>query len=158
MKLKRVTVYADGSSDGKSNGRGGWGAVLIGQHKKLMISGYSPCATNNTMELSALLFALRSLKEPCEVEAVLDSQYVINGFAKGWVKNWKENGWVSSSGEPVKNKNLWIELDLEVARHKMIWRWVKGHSGERYNEEADKLAREAKQNKEGVRLYEDIRK
>lgn len=153
--MNKVIIYCDGSSNGKV-GDGGYGAVVMNEKKILKISGYNANATNNTEELRATIFALRALKHSCEVEAFLDSQYVINGFAKGWVKNWKRNGWKSSTGDPVKNKELWIELDVEVAKHKVTWRWVKGHSGDHYNEMVDKLAKDAKNTKKGVRIYEDL--
>jgi len=154
--MNKVKCWSDGSSNGKSNDCGGWAAIIMNEKKLLKLSGYDPSATNNTMELSALLFALQALKHPCEVEAFLDSQYVINGFAKCWVKNWKRNGWINNAGEPVKNKDLWIALDTEVAKHNITWRWVKGHAGNHYNEMVDKLAKEAKITKKGIRRYEDL--
>lgn len=154
--MNKVVIYTDGSSSGRSNECGGWAAVIMNDKKILKISGYDNNATNQTMELSGLLFALRVLKHSCEVEAFLDSQYVINGFAKGWVKNWKRNGWKSSTGDPVKNKELWIELDIEVAKHKVTFHWVKGHSNNYYNEIVDKLAKDAKNTKKGIKVYEEL--
>jgi ribonuclease HI len=151
--MNEVRIWTDGSSYGKSNQCDGWRAVLIYGNNILKISGYDSNATNNTMELTAAIEALSALKRPSVVKMNLDSQYVINGFAKGWVKNWKKKGWVNSEGKPVANKELWERLDAEVAKHKVSWVWIKGHSGNTYNEMADQLAKSAKATKKGVKEY-----
>jgi ribonuclease HI len=154
--MKKVTIYTDGSSFGKSNDCGGWGCALIHEKTLLKLSGYDSNATNQTMELMAALQGLLILKESCEVLIILDSQYVMHGFTKFWVKNWKKNNWINSSGDPVKNKDLWMRLDEEVSKHKVTWMWVKGHSGDFYNEMVDKLAKAAKISKMGVKEYSKI--
>ena len=153
MSDKLAIIYCDGSSNGKSNDCGGWGAVLINKNNILKISGYSPNATNNTMELTAAIEALSALKVRSTVQMYVDSQYVMNGFVKGWLRNWKKNSWKNSEGNPVANKELWIKLEEVVNRHEVKWIWVKGHSGDKYNEMVDKLAKSAKTSKTGVREY-----
>jgi ribonuclease HI len=139
--LKKVVAYSDGGCRGNP-GPGGWGVVLVhgGQHKEL--SGGSPATTNNRMELQAAIEALTSLKQPCEVEFHTDSKYVQNGIAS-WVAGWKRNGWLTSARQPVKNADLWRELDAAAARHRVTWHWVKGHAGHAENERCDALANEA---------------
>lgn len=151
--MQKVIIYTDGSSNGKSNDHGGWAAVLIHKDKVLKISGYDSNATNQTMELTAALQGLLALKESCEVSIILDSQYVMHGFTKFWVKSWKKNNWISSTGTPVKNREIWEELDKAVSNHKVSWTWVKGHSGNHYNEMADQLAKAAKVSRVGVKEY-----
>ncbi|MFZ5988588.1 MAG: ribonuclease HI [Bacillota bacterium] len=145
--MKKVIIYTDGACSGNP-GDGGWGAVLkYGQHEK-EISGFEKDTTNNKMELKAAIEALRLLKEPCEVELFSDSAYLVNGFLQNWIKNWKSNGWRTSSKDEVKNVELWQELDRLSNVHKIKWIKVKGHSDNEYNNRCDKLATgEIKKNK-----------
>lgn len=139
--MKKIQAITDGSCLGNP-GRGGWACILrFGKHKKEMY-GSDPDTTNNRMELMAAIRALAALKEPCEVEMVTDSQYVMNGV-KSWMAGWKRNGWKTSSKKPVLNQDLWMELDEQVARHKLTWTWTKGHADHADNNRCDELAREA---------------
>jgi ribonuclease HI len=106
------------------------------------ISGWEPATTNNRMELQAAIGALEALKEPCEIEFFTDSQYVRKGISE-WVRKWKAKGWMLSAAKPVKNADLWRRLDALAARHKIRWKWVKGHAGHDVNERCDTLAAEA---------------
>lgn len=138
---KIVRIYTDGACSGNP-GPGGWGAVLIyGAHEK-DLSGHAPNTTNNRMELTAPIKALESLKRPSTVEIFTDSQYVQNGMLQ-WIDKWKRNGWKSSANKPVKNTDLWQQLDALCQRHTVTWHWVKGHNGHPENERADTLARNA---------------
>lgn len=144
-ELPGVTIYSDGGA--KPNpGPGGWGALLIesasGREKEL--SGAEIETTNNRMELTAAVEALRTLKGPCEVEFYTNSQYVRNGITE-WMRGWIRNGWITSGKEPVKNKDLWQELDKETQRHTINWHWVRGHAGNEYNERVDQLATAARE-------------
>jgi len=133
-----VEVFTDGSADDKR--RGGWAALLrYGGHEKL-ISGAEANTTNNRMELTAAVMALRALNRPCEVELYTDSQYLKKAFTDGWLEKWQKNGWKTASKQPVKNKDLWLALLEETKRHKVHWRWTKGHAGHRENELVDKEA------------------
>lgn len=136
--MARVSIYADGACKGNP-GPGGWGALLsYGGHEKEMRGGERE-TTNNRMELTAAIEALKALKKNCDVMLYTDSMYVKNGIQK-WVDKWKRNNWKTASGKPVKNQDLWKSLDREVSRHRISWRWVKGHSGNPGNERADQLA------------------
>jgi ribonuclease HI len=136
--MKKVKIYTDGACSGNP-GPGGWGAVLIyGKHEKDLSGGETP-STNNRMELKAAIEALKSLKEPCEVELYTDSNYVKDGITT-WVNTWLTNNWKNANKKPVKNADLWQELIHETGRHLVHWHWVKGHNGNKYNEKADKLA------------------
>jgi len=136
--MKKVVIHSDGGCHGNP-GPGGWAVVLeYGQHKR-ELSGGVPATTNNRMELQAAIEALTALKEPCEVEFYTDSEYVRNGVS-GWLFNWKRNGWRTKSKKPVKNEDLWRELDRSTARHKIDWHWLKGHAGHAANERCDQLA------------------
>lgn len=138
MKMKKVTLYTDGACSGNP-GPGGWGAVLIyGDHEK-DLSGGEKDTTNNRMEMLAVIEGLRALKGACEVSIYTDSTYVMKGMTE-WLAGWKAKGWKTASKKPVKNKDLWLELEAELARHKVDWNWVKGHAGDEYNERADQLA------------------
>jgi ribonuclease HI len=139
--LKKVVAYSDGGCRGNP-GPGGWGTVLTHGEQRKELSGGSPATTNNRMELQAAIEALNSLKQPCEVEFHTDSKYVQNGIAS-WVAGWKRNGWRTSAKQPVKNSDLWRELDAAAARHRVTWHWVKGHAGHAENERCDALANEA---------------
>ena len=135
---KKVQIYTDGACSGNP-GLGGWAAVLLyGRHKK-EISGGEAESTNNRMELTAAIQALKQLKEDCQVDLYTDSEYLRLGITE-WLGRWKRNGWKRSDKEPVKNQDLWQTLDEEVMRHEVHWRWVKGHSGDEWNERCDMLA------------------
>ena len=133
-----VQVYADGACRGNP-GPGGWGVWLkSGEHEKELWGGARE-TTNNRMELTAVIEALASLKRRCRVVIHTDSQYVRNGIT-AWIHNWKARGWRTADGKPVKNVELWTELDRLNAQHDVHWRWVKGHAGNAGNERADSLA------------------
>ncbi len=136
-----VTIHTDGACRGNP-GPGGWGAVLDYRGQQKTIQGFEPQTTNNRMELTAVIQALRALKRGCDVELVTDSKYVMTGINE-WLANWKCNGWKTAAKKPVKNSDLWQQLDFETARHQLTWRWVKGHSGNPGNELADQLANQA---------------
>lgn len=136
----KVVIYTDGACSGNP-GVGGWGAVLIYKENIKKIFDGETLTTNNKMELTAVIQALKSLKRECEIEIYTDSNYVKDGITK-WIFSWKKNGWKTSNKEEVKNKDLWQELDLLTTKHKIEWFWVKGHNNDKYNELADELARE----------------
>jgi len=136
--MDKVEIYTDGACKGNP-GPGGWGALLIaGGHQKELFGGELN-TTNNRMELKAVIEALSALKRPCEIVVHTDSQYVQKGISE-WIHGWKARGWKTASKEPVKNADLWRELDEAQARHNIQWRWVKGHAGHDGNERADALA------------------
>ncbi len=136
--MKKVILYTDGACSGNP-GPGGWGAVLIyGDHEK-DLSGAQSDTTNNRMEMMAVIEGLRALKDSCEVAIYTDSTYVMKGITE-WMAGWKARGWKTAAKKPVKNKDLWLELEAEVNRHTIDWNWVKGHAGDKYNERADVLA------------------
>ncbi|KTT20864.1 ribonuclease HI [Pseudacidovorax intermedius] len=138
--MNEVTIYTDGACKGNP-GPGGWGAWLkSGTYEKELFGGELD-TTNNRMELTAVIEALAALKRPCRVVLFLDSQYVRQGITS-WIRGWKAKGWRTSTGQPVKNVELWKRLDQLVADggHQIEWRWVKGHSGDEGNEKADALA------------------
>ncbi|MFZ1813323.1 MAG: ribonuclease HI [Rhizobiaceae bacterium] len=137
---QRVDIWTDGACSGNP-GPGGWGVLLrYGDHERTL-SGGEPDTTNNRMELRAAIEALRALKRSCEIHLHTDSQYVRGGIT-GWLANWKRNGWKTSDKKPVKNEDLWRELDDATRSHDIRWHWVKGHAGSPENERADELARE----------------
>jgi len=142
--MNRVTIYTDGACSGNP-GPGGWGAVLIsGEHRK-EISGGDPSTTNNRMELSAAIEALKALRARSQVDLHTDSTYVKKGITE-WIDSWERNGWKRRSGKrwlPVKNDDLWKELDRLTAEHEISYHWVKGHAGHPENERCDELARAA---------------
>lgn len=139
MALPRVTIYTDGGAS-PNPGPGGWGAVLLfekaGSQHSRELSGSAPDTTNNRMELTAALEALRALKQPCRVEFYTDSQYLKKGINE-WLPGWKQNHF---KGGKIQNVDLWTALDAEVSRHEINWHWVKGHAGDHYNERVDQLA------------------
>ncbi len=138
--MKQITIHTDGACSGNP-GPGGWGVVLqYGEHRK-ELSGGAPATTNNRMELQAAIEALKALREPCDVELHTDSTYVRDGITK-WLHGWKRNGWRTSTKKPVKNADLWKALDAETKRHKVDWKWVKGHAGNEENEKCDELGRD----------------
>lgn len=137
--MKTITIHTDGGCEGNP-GPGGWGAVLEhGAHRK-ELSGSEPATTNNRMELTAAIAALRALKEPCMVNLHTDSEYLRDGITS-WVPSWKVRGWRTMDRKPVKNVDLWRELDELCAAHRVHWHWLKGHAGHRENERCDQLAR-----------------
>ncbi len=136
----KVTIYTDGACSGNP-GPGGWGAILIsGAHTK-ELSGGEAETTNNRMELNAAIQSLESLKKPSDVKLYTDSNYLKDGITK-WIHGWKRNGWRTADKKPVKNVELWKQLELALVRHKIDWHWVKGHADSALNEKADALARE----------------
>lgn len=137
----RVTVYTDGACAGNP-GPGGWGVVLLAGGRRREISGFEPATTNNRMELTAAIAALRALTRPCEVDLHTDSQYLRNGM-QSWLATWKRNGWKTADRKPVKNEDLWRALDLLAGTHRIDWHWVRGHAGHPENERADALANAA---------------
>lgn len=137
--MKRVIIHTDGACKGNP-GPGAFGAVLVfGKHRKEISSGYR-LTTNNRMELRAAIAALKLLSEPCEVELHSDSKYLVQAISEKWIDGWKRRGWVTADKKPVKNQDLWLELLEVMAPHKITWRWVKGHAGNRENERCDELA------------------
>lgn len=130
-----LEIYCDGACQGNP-GPGGWGAVLIWGDKIKEISGHDPSTTNNKMELTAAIKALEAVTKPTNIIIFTDSQYVKNGITV-WIKSWKKNGWRSGK---IKNQELWQRLDELNQKYQVEWRWVKGHSGDKYNEMADRLA------------------
>ena len=138
----KYTIYTDGACSGNP-GPGGWGAVIFDQNKKQRnISGNINNTTNNRMELIAPIMALKKIKNKSEVTIFTDSVYVKNGITE-WIKKWKKNGWKNSNKKPVKNKDLWIKLDDLCYKNKVTWRWIKGHSTNKFNNLADELATQA---------------
>ncbi len=140
--MDEITIYTDGACSGNP-GPGGWGAVLIYKNVKKEISGGCKNTTNNIMEITAVLEALKLLKHPCIVNVYSDSAYVVNCFNQGWIYNWMKKGWKTSGNEPVKNKELWQELYNLTKIHKVTFNKVKGHSDNELNNRCDELARNA---------------
>ncbi len=138
---KTVEIFSDGACKGNP-GPGGWGALLRYRGVEKALYGAEANTTNNRMELMAVIEALRTLKRRCRVRITTDSQYVQKGVTE-WLANWKRRGWKTAAREPVKNQDLWQQLDTEVARHEVEWVWVRGHSGHPENELADQLANRA---------------
>jgi ribonuclease HI len=137
-----VEIYTDGSCLGNP-GFGGWAAILLYKEHRKEISGNELNTTNNRMEMRAVIEALKTLKKPNEeILIYTDSKYVMDGITK-WIFGWKKNGWKSADKKPVKNLELWQELDFQVSRHEIKWKWVKGHSGNHFNEAVDELAKKA---------------
>ena len=136
--MKKIQIITDGACLGNP-GPGGWAAILrFGSHTK-EIFGCEPHTTNNRMELTAAIEALRTLKEKCEVEVVTDSEYLKNGITS-WIVNWKKRNWMTSAKKPVVNRDLWEELDEQVESHHVKWSWTKGHASHADNNRADELA------------------
>lgn len=142
MSLPQYVIYTDGGCD-PNPGRGGWAAILMHDGKTIELSGCELESTNNRMELTAAIRALRSIKEPAEVKLFTDSQYLQRGIEE-WMPGWLRKNWRGSNG-PVLNQDLWKEL-LEAARpHQITWQWIKGHAGNRYNTRVDWLVHQARQ-------------
>jgi ribonuclease HI len=137
---KRVVVHTDGACSGNP-GPGGWGAILESNGREKELFGGAPATTNNRMELTAAIEALKALKGPQIVELHTDSIYLRDGITK-WIHGWKRNGWKTAEKKPVKNADLWQELDRLRETHNIDWRWVRGHAGHDVNERADALARQ----------------
>jgi ribonuclease HI len=135
---RQVDIYTDGACKGNP-GVGGWGVLMQSGGKTLELHGGEPHTTNNRMELLAVIRALEALKRPCGVRVHTDSQYVQLGISK-WIHGWKKNGWKTADKKPVKNADLWRELDALAGLHDIEWVWVKGHAGHDGNERADELA------------------
>ena len=133
-----VYIYTDGACKGNP-GPGGWGAVLKYGDSMKEIKGFASDTTNNIMELTAVIEALKSLTRPCNIIITTDSNYVKDGITQ-WIHQWKKKGWKTTAKKPVKNKGLWQILEEETHRHKIKWKWVRGHSGHPENERADELA------------------
>ena len=140
--MEKVTIYTDGACSGNP-GPGGWGAILMYQGNKKEISGGKKNTTNNEMELTAVIEALKMLKFPCQVDLYSDSAYVVNAFLQNWIGNWVKNNWKTSSKEPVKNQELWKELYELTKTHQVKFIKVKGHSDNEFNNRCDELARKA---------------
>lgn len=137
--MKNVEIYTDGACSGNP-GPGGWGAVLIYNGVEKQLSGSEKETTNNRMELSAVITALKALKEPCNVTLTTDSKYVCDAINKGWLNSWQKNSWKKADKKPVLNIDLWQELLPLLDKHRVEFIWVKGHNGHKYNEICDKLA------------------
>lgn len=139
--MQIVEIFTDGGCRGNP-GPGGWGVLLRFKGQEKHLKGAEPDTTNNRMELMAAIQAFKSLKRPCDVAITTDSQYVKNGITQ-WMANWKKRGWKTASNQPVKNQDLWQQLEQAMQGHKVDWHWVKGHSGHMENETVDGLANQA---------------
>ena len=137
--MKQVTIYTDGACSGNP-GPGGWAAILACGGAEKELSGGEPETTNNRMELTAVIQALRALNQPCQVELYSDSKYVIDALEKGWVYGWRKNGWVKKDKKPALNPDLWEQLLQELGRHQVSLHWVKGHASNPKNNRCDQLA------------------
>ena len=138
--MEKVIIYTDGACSGNP-GPGGWGAVLMFKDIKKEISGHAKDTTNNIMELTAVIEALKILKYTCVVDLYSDSAYVVNCFKQGWIYNWQKNNWKGSDKKPVKNQELWEELYDVLQKHEFTFIKVKGHSNNEFNNRCDELAR-----------------
>ncbi len=137
--MKEVVIYTDGACRGNP-GPGGWGALLeYGKHRKELSGGFAR-TTNNRMEILAAIQGLETLKEPCTVTLYSDSKYLVQAIDERWLHNWKRNGWRTAAKKPVKNQDLWERLDEQLARHKVQFKWVKGHATNPGNNRCDELA------------------
>ena len=137
--MKKVEIYTDGACSGNP-GPGGWGAILRCNGIEKELSGGEKATTNNRMELTAVIEALKALKFPCEVTVTTDSKYVYESVTKGWVYSWKKNGWRKADKKPALNPDLWGELLVLLETHTVTFSWVKGHNEHPENERCDKLA------------------
>ena len=136
---EQVELYSDGACDTQA-GHGGWATILKYRGQELVLSGNEEGTTNNRMELRGLLEGLRTLKRPCQVRVVTDSQYLRKAFTDGWILKWQRNGWKTAGGDPVKNQDLWEDLIAQAKIHALTFVWVKGHAGHGENERVDELA------------------
>ncbi|HEX4304179.1 MAG TPA: ribonuclease HI [Rhizomicrobium sp.] len=139
--MSAVEIFTDGACSGNP-GPGGWGAILRSGGAEKELSGGERATTNNRMEMMAVIQGFAALTKPSAVTLYTDSRYVLDGATK-WLKNWKKNGWKTADKKPVKNEDLWRLLEVEMARHQVVWKWVRGHDGHPENERADALARGA---------------
>lgn len=137
--MKNIEIYTDGACSGNP-GPGGWGAILRYNGREKELSGGEKVTTNNRMELTAVIEALRALKEPCVIELYSDSKYVIDALSKGWAVGWQKRGWIKSDKKPALNPELWAELLALCARHEVHCHWVKGHAENEFNNRCDRLA------------------
>ena len=137
--MKTVTIYTDGACSGNP-GPGGWGAILEWNGMEKELSGGAADTTNNRMELTGVIEALRALKEPCAVELYTDSKYVFDAVDKRWVYGWRAKGWIKSDKKPALNVDLWEQLLPLLERHEVRWHWVKGHAENEKNNRCDRLA------------------
>ena len=137
--MKKIDIYTDGACSGNP-GKGGWGAVLVYNQTEKELCGGEKATTNNRMELTAVISALKAVKEPCEITVTTDSKYVCDAINKGWVYSWKRNGWKKADKKPALNVDLWEQLLSLLEIHKVTFNWVKGHNGHEYNERCDRLA------------------
>lgn len=138
MNADTIYIYSDGACKGNP-GAGGWGALLVTDGHRKEICGGEANTTNNRMEMTAVIRALESLKRPSAVEVHTDSQYVQKGISE-WMAGWKRRNWRTADGKPVKNQDLWLQLDALSQLHRIEWKWVRGHNGHPENERADELA------------------
>lgn len=138
--VELIEIYTDGACLGNP-GKGGWGAILIYKNHQKKIAGAKANTTNNQMELTAVIEALKQIKKPLKIIIHTDSQYVREGITL-WINSWKKNGWKTANKTPVKNSELWQELDQLNQSYQIEWRWVKAHNGNKYNELVDQLARD----------------
>jgi ribonuclease HI len=138
VNAETIYIYSDGACKGNP-GPGGWGALLVTDGHRKEISGGEANTTNNRMEMTAVIRALESLKRPSTVEVHTDSQYVQKGIS-AWMTGWKKRNWRTADGKPVKNQDLWLQLDALSQLHRIEWKWVRGHNGHPENERADALA------------------
>ncbi len=152
--MKKITIYTDGACKGNP-GPGGWGVLLEYNGRKKTMHGGEPLTTNNRMEMMAAISALETLREACEITLFTDSKYVMQGLTE-WLPGWKARGWKTASKQPVKNQDLWERLDAAVQRHKIDWRWVKGHAGDPGNEMADQLANQGIEQMQAARAAENV--
>ena len=136
--MEKVEIFTDGACRGNP-GPGGYGSIIRTRDQENEISGSAKNTTNNIMELTAAVVALKQLKKPCEVVLTSDSQYLVKGMTQ-WIKGWAKKGWITASKQPVKNKAIWLELDQLNKIHKISWKWVRGHQGHAENERCDVLA------------------
>ena len=135
-----ITIYTDGACSGNP-GIGGWGVAILENNKEdTFLNGGNDNTTNNRMELTAAIEALKYFEDKQTITLITDSKYVKDGI-QSWIQNWKKNGWKTAAKKPVKNKELWIDLDQLISKHTISWEWVKGHAGNIHNEKADYLAR-----------------
>ncbi|MDA9190693.1 ribonuclease HI [Alphaproteobacteria bacterium] len=135
---KQIILFTDGACLGNP-GAGGWAGILCYNNHKKIISGGEPNTTNNRMELTAVIMGLSALTRSVEIKVVTDSRYVMDGTQK-WMANWKKNDWKTAAKKPVKNQDLWLQLDNLCTKHTVNWEWIKGHSGHAENEECDQIS------------------
>jgi ribonuclease HI len=140
--MKKVTVYTDGACSGNP-GPGGWGAIIFYKEHRHELSGGEKQTTNNRMELTAVIEALRRMNQPCEIEVYSDSAYLVNCFKERWHERWQANGWLNAKKQPVENQDLWQQLLALMKEHKVVYHKVKGHSDNEWNNRCDELARAA---------------